>query len=371
MRKYCFFLLFIYLLPVTVSGQSAYFIKDSTAFSGIKLVDGGSIDNSRFCKVSDKGKVIRYNPSEVKEYGFKDGRIFKSFPVKINDSVANYFLERLVGGKVIMYYLRLKKGEEKFYLTDSSDINPVELLPREEQYRVILDSMMKDSPSASQNIPYLKLNKPGLIRLVNDYDKNVNRPFPRFQYGFTIGFNMSKFSAVDFRSIYAESDYNIRLNISVGAFADIPVSFTNFSFHPELHYKRTGESQSFLNNSNGHDLVINYSSLCLPLLLRYTIISNKTSPYFQLGPVYARAIRNKGALYEYEVTGNDSFINLVNSPLMQKNLGGFSVGSGFISKYGSAFSWFGELRYSKLYNLQKENRLLNIGEITIGGGLIF
>lgn len=371
MRKFCFLLLFIYLLPVTLSAQSSYYIKDSTTFSGIKLLDGGSVDNSLFCEVSEQGKVTRYSPSQVKEFGFSDGRIFKSFPVKINDSVSRYFLERLVSGKVILYYLKLKKGEERFYLTDSCDIDLVELLQPEEQYRVTLQSLITDNPVAGQNIQYVKLKKPGLTRFVKGYDNNVNRPFPRFQYGFTLGLNLSGFSAVDSRSIYSVPDYGNKLNISIGAFADIPLNFTNFSFHPEIHYRRTGTSVAFLYNGNGNDLVITYSSLCIPLLLRYSIIKNKTSPYFELGPVYTRAVRNKSVIYEYDVTGNDIFINLVDSPIMQKNLGGFSVGTGFISKYGEPFSWFGEVRYSKFYNLKKEDKLLNIGEITIGGGLIF
>jgi hypothetical protein len=371
MRKLCFLLLFICLLPITISGQSAYFKKDSTAFSGINLVDGGAIDNSRFCQVTEKGTITKYNPSEVKEFGFSDGRIFKSFRVKIKDSVSNYFLERLVGGKVILYYLRLKKGEERFYLTDSSDTNLIELSQTREEYRVILDSLINDNPVASKNIPFVKLNKSSLIRFLKDYDNNANRPFQRFQYGFTLGLNVTGFSAVDPGSIYSVPDYSNKLNISIGAFADLPVSFSNFSFHPEIYYRRTGASEEFLYKGNVNDLVINYSSLCLPLLLRYSIISKKISPYFELGPVYSRAIRNKSALYEYEVTGNDIFINLVDSPIMQKNLCGFSVGSGFISKYGEPFSWYGEFRYSKFYNLKKEDKLLNTGEITIGGGLIF
>jgi len=369
-KQWCFFLI-IYLFPIIIYGQRGFYSTDIAKIVGVKMVDGGDIDNARFCQVKDGDKILKFSPYEVDEFGFKDDRTYKSFPIKIGNTISRYFLGRLVEGKVNLYYLRAKGGIRRYYLNKENSNDLIELPTIQKDFSVLLDSIVTGCPQATNNIPYIKLTKNSLTRFVKEYVDCSKTPFPRFQYGFTVGINAVKLSAVDKGGIYSIPNYNNILSISIGAFMDIPIQSGNFSFHPEIYYNRFGTSKAFDNENTRNNLVINYSSISFPLLLRYTILRNGISPYFQAGPVYSMSIKNEGTLFEYKMTGNNVFIDIIDSSVLQKNMGGFSAGSGMILKYGSKYSWFGELRYTKLYNLKQESKLLNISEITLGIGLIF
>jgi hypothetical protein len=369
--KHLYLIFVVIFSPILTFGQGEYIASDSAVTIGIKLIDGGHILNSSLCQVRNGTAVIKYSPYEIKEFGFKNGRIYKSFPIKIHDTISSYFLERLVEGKVELYYLRAKEGIKKYYLVEGDSTNPIEIPRLKEKYYVLFDSIVKGCVQAVNNIPFIKFNKYCFIRFLEDYNNCVRSPLPRFRYGLEIGINANQLSAVDKGSVYSIPDYQIDLSISIGAVMDIPVKFSNFSFHPEIYFNRYSISKAFKNEDNSNDLIINYSSICFPLLFRYSLLSKRISPYFQLGPAYSRAIKNDGTLYEYESNGNDIFINIIDSPILHKDLLGFSVGSGLILNYGSNHSWFSEVHYSRYYNLGQGSKLLNLSGITLDIGLIF
>ena len=369
--KHLYLILVIVFFPILTFGQGEYFATDSAITIGIILINGGNKINSSICQVKKGTEIIKYSPYEVEEFGFKNGRTYHSFPILIHDTISWYFLERFVEGEVNLYYLRAKEGIKKYYLVEGDSTNPIEIPRLKEEYYVLFDSIIKDCPQAINNIPFIKFNKYSFMRFLNDYNNCVKSPLPRFRYGLAIGINASQLSAVEKGSVYSIPDYQIDWSISIGAIIDIPIRFSNLSFHPEAYYNRYSVSKTFSNENNSDDLVINYSSICFPLLFRYSILSKRISPYFQLGPVYSRAIKNEGTLYEYESNGNDIFINIINSPILHKDLLGFSTGSGLISKYGSKYSWFTELRFCKYYNFGQGSKLLNLSGITLEAGLIF
>jgi hypothetical protein len=368
MKRFLYFIL-INLFVINTYGQKGYYSTDSITFSGIDLVDGSIKMNQRFCQIKKGEEILKYSPYEVKEYGFQNGLTYKSFEIKLNDQVTRYFLERVIEGKINLYLLRTEGGVKYYMETDRSGLE--ELPAINDEYRDLLAIRVSDSPEALHNIPFVRLKKHNLIRLIKDYNNDYIRLFPRIQYGFTIGITSDKLSAVDKESLYSIPDYKSDLSISAGAFIDLPVNASNFSFHPEVYYKRNGTSKAFDQGNTSHDLVINYSCINIPLLFRYSILKDKLSPYFQGGPVYSRIIKNESALYEYRSVDNNIYIDVINSPVLQKNRGGFSVGSGVISNYESKYSWFAELRYSKFYNLKQENKLINHSEFSLGIGLLF
>jgi len=374
MKKHWYYILIFTLLPIFTYGQGAYYSTYSKTSVGIILVKGGDIDNSRFCQVRNGENVAKYSPYEVKEFGFSDGRVYKSFSIKVNDTTSRYFLERLVEGKINLYYLKVGKGVEKFYLMECDSANLIEFPKAKEAYTVLLDSIVKYCPQATQNISLVKFNKFSIIRFIKDYNECAKRPYPRFKYGFEIGITSNRFWAVKNQNApqaYSIPKYKNDWNISIGVFTDFPILFSNFSFHPEVYFNRTSISNSFRNGDLLYDLAITRSSISVPLLLRYTVISNKINPYFQLGPVFSKALKNGSILYEYKKVGNEIFIKTNDNPILHKNLGGISLGTGFISKKGSKHPWFGELRYTKFYNLGSGIHLLNVNEFTMGVGLIF
>ncbi len=371
MKKYLLLFFIICILPKISSGQGAYYTTDSTTIIGIKLVEGDDIENSLFCRVKKDNKITTYSPYEVKEYRLNDGRTFKSFPIKIDDTTSRYFLERLVKGKTNLYYFRTEEGISKYYLTGGDSTKLLELPLLKEEYQALFNNIVKGCPQAVRNIPFVKIRKHNLIRFIQDYNNCAKRPLPRFHYGFSTGVSTSLASAAQKQSLYLSPRHESDKTVTIGVFLDIPIKVSNFSFHPEIYYKSYGISQSFDKLGFSYDLIINNSSICLPLLVRYSLLSKKISPYFQAGPVYSRAIKNEGTLFQYNTVKNNTYISIIDSPILQENMGGLSVGGGMILQLGSKYACFGEIGYSKFYNLEKINRLLDLSEITFRIGLMF
>lgn len=350
-----------------MSGQTdGYFAIGNKVLSGERLFNGRNYMNARFCRVEKDGKITSYTPYEVSEYGFLKGASFKSFTVSINNDTTRYFLERLASGKINLYSLRLK-DLTKFYITDRNDSALIEISSSKAGYISLFENITTDCPQSVSKIPFVKFKRNSLKRYILDYNNCADNPFPRFRYGVSIGLTSTKLSAVDSKSAYSIPDYGNELSLAIGAFLDVPLYTSNFSFHPELYFKRISTSKSFMDNSLSYDLVNNYTSVSLPLFLRYSKLTKKIIPFIQAGPVYTRAIRNNSALFEYESANNNIYINITNSPILQMNMGGLAIGGGVILKN----RLFSEIRYSKLYNLQHENKLLNYSEIFLGIGYFF
>lgn len=368
MKKHCLFIFIISFFPLLLSGQGAYFLKnDSSFFFGSEVVDGGHLSNSRFCLVKNGNEVIKYTADEVLEYGFNNGRVFKSFSLYLNDKTTRYFLERLVTGKINLFYLKESKNSERYYLTENSSTELIEIPDNKDETSLLFQRLVTDCPPATFNIKYIKKNKDNLIKYVRSYNNCDIRAFPVFRYGFTIGITTTMLSPVDKGSVYSIPEYTNLWSITLGASADIPVKTSYLSFHPEIYYKQIGTAKAFKFENKDRDLIINCSTITFPLLIRYSIPKDKISPFFQAGPVYSLAIRNKSTLYGYESANNNIFINIINAPVLQSHMGGFAVGSGIVSDK----SWFGEVRFSRFYNLIDQNKLLNYSEITFGIGRLF
>jgi hypothetical protein len=370
MKLWIFFLATVFI-PVIATAQFDYYTTDSIKTHGIKLIDGGDYANSRVCQVKRGDEIVNYFPDEISEYGFKNGRIYVSFPVLSDGKITRYFFKRLVDGKINFYYLGAERGIGNFFILEEGNTFLTELPKKNTEFADLLKNVTSDCRSVAGNIPFVRYNEYSLSRFVKYYNSCDMRPLPRLKYGFLSGINAMKFSAIEKASIFSAPEYKNVWNLSVGAFVDIPVLSSNFSLHPEMWYSEDCISVAFDYLETGNDLVINYSSISFPFLVRYSFLNTNISPYFQGGPVYSRALKNESTLYGYESIGNSIYIDVINSEVMQNNLFGFSLGSGIISKYGSKYSWLSEIRYTNYYNLESESKILNLSKITFAVGLIF
>lgn len=61
------FILTINLVSFYSFGQDGYYSTDRTSSSGIKLVDGGDVINSKYCRVKTKDGIKNYSPYDVVE----------------------------------------------------------------------------------------------------------------------------------------------------------------------------------------------------------------------------------------------------------------------------------------------------------------
>jgi hypothetical protein len=354
MKKLWSYLLFLNLLPLTLSGQKAYFISDSTKTTGIDLVDGGEIINSRFCQVKSKGKIIQYSPYQVKEFGLKNGRVYLSKEIQLSDSVERVFLERLSEGRANLYYFKSKEFKTFFLEKDSTSFLEIPKLNKDNvTFNKQLIDLSPDCINIKDAINFVSYNKKSFSRIITRYNNCELKPFPHFRYGLIAGYEFAKLIPVSDNSIgeLIHFDFSYDGGFLPGLFIDSPISVSDFSLHFEFYYSRHGYSYNKIVDSKDLDFVGNISSLRFPVLIRYSYPSNKYRPFINLGGILTFNIKNESLLYESTVLNNIIEINdIQNTSLIGKYQAGYSLGAGIEYCFSLKRSLFAELRYNKLYD---------------------
>lgn len=350
--KHLYIIFLISLLPILSFGQSEYFSTDSTSSYGIKLVDGGNMINSQLCQVKKGDKILQYTPYEVKEFGFKDGRVYISKEIQIADSSKRVFLERLNKGNTTLFYYK-GKGIRTFYIQkDSTLFIEVPKQVTEEDYSTQLLNLTKDCSNVSDGCKLVSYNKKSLSKLISRYNQCELKPFPHFKYGFLIGYEFLRLIPQTGQNINLEYfDYKSDGSFTIGIFLDNPILVSDFSLHAELLLSKHGYSYNKLIDNKDLDFVANLTSLNVPLLLKYAYPSNKLRPFINIGINGTCFIKNNTLLYE--TTINETILEIndtdITSMISDFQLG-YALGGGLEYKLNYKNSLFFELRYSNQYS---------------------
>lgn len=349
--------LILSLLSINVLSQNMYFSTDSVTSVGIKLIDGGDIDNSRFCQVKKGEKIIKYSPYEVKEFGFKDGRIYFSRNIIISNEEKRVFLERLNRGNINLYYYKDRNGKKFFIEKDSGQL--IKISKKEIDNRTYKDSLQfytKDCDNITDALKLIKYNKVSLSKFTNQYNSCVHKPFPFIRYGVTIGYGITKpLNSKISDEVLNEAVFNKDNSFNIGLFLDIPILLSYFSLHPEIYYQKNAFTSHTVNDNIINDIIINSTSINIPILLRYTYPFIKYRPYINLGGCFVYNIKNNNAIYTTTITNNIVEIEEVNeSNIYSEKQIGYSMGGGIQYNINYRKSLFFELRYYNSYAITNE-----------------
>lgn len=367
--KNLFALLIFCLFTFPLLGQDGFYSSDSLLVVGLKLIDNGIL-NHYTCSVSSDSGIVLFTPDEINEYGLNDGRVYEAFNVTVGNVVERYFLEQYVDGKVSLYALKLKGSKIKYYLTSDGQADLIELPKGKSECKIFIEHYAEECQYAAKNLKYLKPNKYSLIRYFKDLNDCDDKPFPRINFGFRMGLCGVRHIPIKENSIIGTPDYSLDISYSIGSFIEMPVHSSNLSVLAEINFRKNHLAESFVNVSD-YDLVMNYTSVNIPMLLRYNFIKEGCVPFFQIGPTYSRIIKNESVLYEYYKTNKAVFVNISDPDVLQNDLIGFSVGTGIQSGYWKNYALFAELRYSRFYNFQRLNKNFNLGESSFLLGVKF
>lgn len=342
--------------------------------AGIKIVDGGSILNSRTCQVIMGGTLTNYSPYEIDEYGIDEEKIYVSRNIRINNSSKRVFLEVLVKGKTNLYYYQDEQYRTFFISKDSIDIIEIQEKSDNEKsyFRSVLRDQTSDSPAVFDATYLAQYNKKSITEFINRYNRGENKPFPFFKFGVTSSLELSKLTnPLNVSPAYLENiNYTYDGFICVGLFADIPLMPSNFSFHLELYHSSHKFSETGSNEKTEYDLVANQNSLKMPVLLRYYFYSGKMNPYVNAGGIVAYNYHRKNNLYVSTIENNIIDIYLEkNAAVIPEFQYGYSAGTGIEWKINRKNGLFFELRHNKLYGLP--DYLLGNSEIQIITGINF
>lgn len=370
MKNYLIILLIICCFNPTTFGQKDYYVKDKQVYTDINLINM-PYRNATYGQMTVKDSIVKLMPNEVEEYGFKDGTVHQSFSIVIDSLPEKYFVKRMLKGRINLYTILIAGISQKYFINSDDLPALIEVPASSKDRQLFFKKYLNDTLVLVTNIDNISKEECSLIRLLDDYNKGIFRPLQRIHFGMRLGADATQLLSVDENSIYSKGDYNTDWNLAVGFFMDLPFTNSNYSFAPEINFKSLHTSESIDLHPKYYDLQLDYTSIEMPLFIRYTILKTACSPYIQAGPMVSRMLKNSATLYEFSLENNFVDVDLTNKPILSKTMVGYSAGCGLISKYGDKVGWFGEMRYSQLYNSDKKTKNFNLGDFSFIIGLIF
>ncbi len=346
-------------------GQQGFYATDSTMLVSVKIIDNGRIENGRWCVALKGNKTEKYSPDEVKMYGFNKERIYWSKTIIYGGTPDKYFLEQLSDGKLKLFYFADKKYNTFYIEEDSTSFQELAKGNKSDDsyFQKQLQQISSDFPEIYNNAKYVHYNRRALSKFVNEYNNREYKPFPYFKIGL-VGFKeMSEFDLSKSASLDNVGQINCKYDNSFGAgvFTDIPIRVSNFSFHLEILYTKHNYSFSSETNNEIIDFATNFSSVKVPILLRYTYPSKKISPFINTGAIWAYNTDKKTKFFETKFAGNIIEIeDIADKSIVADTQKGFSAGMGIEYRLNYKHSMFFEVRFNRLLS---DNKSLNNQDI--------
>lgn len=341
-------------MPTLLFSQQAYISTESYRSAGVKVVEGTARDNCSFIKVKDRkaGTVTTYFPTDLDEYGLKDGVVYISRTINVNGENRRVFLKRLVEHGVSLYYYT-SKDHRAFYL-ESGDTTLIELTNNGERYyKAILSDKMADCAPSKGNVRVVQYKQNSLKRLVSNYNTCSSKPLPYKKIGVVAGFELTGITTPSRYTGELEGnfDFGNHKGAVVGVSFDAPIDGGYFSAHGDVLLSKSGYSIHHRNKDVDTDVVINFTSLDLPLQVRYTIPTRKVQPFVNMGGVVSLRMKNTSAVYRATVGPDAIYIDEVSrNTLISNSSLGFATGAGIQFKVNLRNTVSLELRFVKTYN---------------------
>jgi hypothetical protein len=361
-------------IPILTFGQSDYYATDTTASYGIKLKDGGDLMNSRLCQVKQGENIILLTPYEVKEYGFKDGRVYISKEIQIADSSKRVFVERLLKGKTTLYYYK-GKGTKTFFIDNDSALflKVPKRNTAKEHYSELLLNLTKDCPKVSDACKLVSYNKRSFSEFYKRYNHCELKPFPFLKYGMFLGGIHTKpvLNKTTEDGILENASFDPDYSFSYGIFIDAPLFVSNFSILFNVGFYRSCYSSYYKAGSIDYDILIEQSTIKIPLLFKYSFPYLKYRPYINTGLNYLFNVKNESTIYEAAINDDVVQFNAPNrNDLLSDHLLGFSCGIGIQYHINYKRIVFLEFRFGKDYSLYP-SEIYNKNSIELLSGINF
>lgn len=366
--KFLYLLITLLIHAFVANGQQAYYTKDTLKTFGGKIIDHGDILNAQQCTIELKGKQTIYTPYEIDEYGLKDGSVYLSKVIKIDDEERRAFLNRLNHGQINLYYYRDKKSKKFFIEKDNVQLTEIYRKGTDRStFRDHLSEFVMDCDNVSDALIFLRFNRAVLSKFIEQYNDCERKPFPFSKYGFIFGYSYSTIRYPrGHENRFSEDFLSKDHSYNLGAFLDIPIMMSNFSLHPEFIYQKNGFKYSNQNDNTIIDILLNLTSINVPLLIRYTYPTMKLRPYMNAGATYSYIIRNQTGIYQTTILNDVIEIIGINEKLCSKNQFGFTIGSGMQYNLDIRKSVYFELRYNRINMGSNENYVNNSFQILSG-----
>ncbi|MBF9255749.1 outer membrane beta-barrel protein [Pontibacter sp. 172403-2] len=328
------------------SQKSDYIATDSLLTYGIKLMEGTAKDNAQFVRLKSKNGEIRYSAEQLTEYGFKNGTVYLSKSISVSGQIKKVFLERLEHGKISLYYFTAK-GIKTYFLEKDSTIF-VEI--SKDDFRKHILENTSDFEWEAEQVQLVKYNRKSLSKIISMYNNGNNRPFPYPRFGIIAGYSRTSLGVST--SVSSEHLNGISFTPSssalFGVFADLPIEKSYFSLNTGVNVTKSGFSVNSSTPQSTIDVVVNTTSVNVPVLLRYTLPTLGWRPFIDAGGSYLYHLTNKGKIYESSIDQTTVTIDEVQQEtLISRSMVGYSLGIGLQRNLDFRRIAAGELRFNQ------------------------
>jgi Outer membrane protein beta-barrel domain len=335
--------------------QFNYYIKDTSLIIVNNLLDNGATENSRICTVRYNKKNEQFLPTQIKEYGFKNGTTYVSRDIKISETPQRVFLERIINGKTKLYFFQNK--QLKLYFLELSDSSFIEITPSD--FRSKLAAISSSCNYLSDKLKLVHFNRFSLTSFVSQFNECINQYFPHFKFGITAtaGFQtLSGYSKINNPALQQIGLNTI--NSSIGLFGEFPLISNKISLNTGFLVAKNGYLTSQKINSLDVDYILNSISISTPLFLRYSFKRKTDRAFFTGGITYTFNVKNENATFASATYPDHIELNKIDyTEYHSKHQLGFGIGAGKEYKLNSNHHLIGELRLNKYVGLSKVNTL--------------
>lgn len=329
-------------------------------------------------KENDSQGTVSYSPAEIYAYGFDNDKFFRSFgSLPGEEAAVSVFLEVLIKGKVSLYkydkvfyvekdgYGLLKLVDPAKVATDGAE-NPEG--KRTPNYRGVLSLLLADSPQTGSLIAGTTLSEKALSDLIEKYNIAVNAPLVVYKadkqwftirYGVEAGLISSNVVLKPVDGLFIHfGDFSRANSIQAGATFDFlfPRLTESLSVTSALLVSKM-KSESYDNdNSYGriviNSLVMDITTLRIPVGLRYTFRGEKLAPYLDFGFSETFTLDSKSS-WTQDITFTDMVNDVHTEPVeVKKARAGFWGGAGIIKPLGSKVNLNLGLRFETTTSLE-------------------
>lgn len=368
--RYIILIFLLLSLNILVSGQKSAYMKDSVALSvNVKLYKGSRSENAEFVQVIRDEKLIRYSPNEIKEYGFKDGRVYISKDISIADSTRKVFLERLVDGKLKLYYY-CSKGADMFFLEkEDGTLISLERKDSNASFRDLLVEHTKDCPEISSKSKLIKYNKDFLLSFVREYNGCKSLHMPMLRYGVFAGMAFTKPITINTLPEIDDFTYNLSGSLYFGLFLNLPINESDFSLYSSFGFFKSSYSSNLSTNKYDAGIQFEHSSLLVPVILKYALLKGRITPYLNIGLNYLYNLKNENILYKVlDVNNTLQFEYFKTEAFSDHQIGG-TFGAGFQFEINFRKVVYIELNLNREFSVNKSQSLYNMNLIQLTSGI--
>ncbi|MDO3694846.1 outer membrane beta-barrel protein [Wenyingzhuangia sp. chi5] len=340
--------------------------ENDTIYGQIK--DRLDTNNYISCLFKKNQQIKEYYPSEIKEFGYNNYKVFKS------RIVIDEFAELLVQGNTNLYKSRdmyhLQKEGDVFDLKSEVMLVEVNRLighteVRNNRWKGIVAYFINDClTNASNIIVDLKYDEKELTDLIIKYNKckgggyreiKSSKKWNIIKYGIIVGLKNSYIKARDESSRYSYiNDNSIHPTFGLLVSIKSPRISEKISYQGELHFSKSSYSSSSsefkYTTLKNYDSYIDLTTLSIPISFKYAFSKKETNLYFQGGVNVDYHLKSKLINYEESINNNIVYTTNNNDDFeINKTQIGILAGLGFHKSFNN-FNAEISLRYTHQLN---------------------